>query len=40
MDRASVKLVDYEPSVLHELVLLWRASFEAGVGVFDPSRGR
>jgi ribosomal protein S18 acetylase RimI-like enzyme len=36
MNRASVELVDYEPSALHELVLMWRASFEVGVGVVDP----
>jgi GNAT superfamily N-acetyltransferase len=34
--RASIEIAEYEPSLLHELVLMWRASFEAGVGVIDP----
>jgi ribosomal protein S18 acetylase RimI-like enzyme len=31
-----VALVGYDPARLRELVLLWRASFEAGVGVANP----
>ncbi len=31
-----VELAEYQPSLLHELVLMWRASFEGGVGVADP----
>jgi GNAT superfamily N-acetyltransferase len=33
-DRAG--LVDYDPARLDELVGMWRASFEAGVGIVDP----
>jgi ribosomal protein S18 acetylase RimI-like enzyme len=31
-----VVLAGYDPARLRELVLLWRASFEAGVGVANP----
>ena len=30
-------LVDYQAAWLDELVPMWRASFEAGVGVIDPN---
>jgi GNAT superfamily N-acetyltransferase len=33
MAQALVELVEYHPSRLRDLVLMWRASFEAGVGV-------
>jgi ribosomal protein S18 acetylase RimI-like enzyme len=33
---APVELVEYEPAWLHELVRMWRASFEGGVGIVDP----
>ena len=29
-------LVDFDPGRLDELVQMWRASFEAGVGIVDP----
>jgi GNAT superfamily N-acetyltransferase len=36
-DRSSaIQLVDFEPHWLDELVRMWRASFEAGVGISDP----
>ena len=31
-----IALARFEPARLDELVLMWRASFEAGVGVTDP----
>lgn len=31
-----VALVDYRPGILDALIPMWRASFEAGVGVKDP----
>lgn len=36
MAQPVVELAEYRPSLLHELVLMWRASFEGGVGVADP----
>lgn len=36
MSTARVALVEFEPRRLDELVCLWRASFEAGVGIVDP----
>lgn len=33
---AAVALVEFDPRRLDELVHMWRASFEAGVGVTDP----
>lgn len=29
-------IVDYAPRYASELVLMWRASFEHGVGIIDP----
>jgi len=31
-----VELIDFDPGRLDALIALWRASFEAGVGVTDP----
>lgn len=36
MSAARVALVEFEPRWLDELVCMWRASFEAGVGIVDP----
>lgn len=36
MSAARVALVEFEPRSLDELVCMWRASFEAGVGIVDP----
>jgi GNAT superfamily N-acetyltransferase len=36
MAHVLVELVEYHPAHLQELVLLWRASFEDGVGVVIP----
>jgi len=33
---ADVRLTEFDPAHLRELVLMWRASFEAGVGIEDP----
>lgn len=35
-DAASIRLVEFRAEFADELVPLWRASFEAGVGVKDP----
>lgn len=35
-DAADVRIADYEPRYLDELITMWRASFEGGVGVVDP----
>lgn len=35
-DRAHCTLVEYDSARLDELVRMWRASFEAGVGIVDP----
>ncbi|MBK6787732.1 MAG: GNAT family N-acetyltransferase [Betaproteobacteria bacterium] len=32
---ASVRITDFDPSVIDELVPMWRASFEFGVGIVD-----
>lgn len=34
--EAEVRLIGYRPSFLDELIPMWRASFEAGVGIVDP----
>ena len=36
MTEAQVELVEFEPHWLDQLIPMWRASFEAGVGVSDP----
>jgi ribosomal protein S18 acetylase RimI-like enzyme len=36
VSAARVALVEFEPRRLDELVTMWRASFEAGVGIVDP----
>ncbi|OGA18724.1 MAG: hypothetical protein A3I63_07025 [Betaproteobacteria bacterium RIFCSPLOWO2_02_FULL_66_14] len=36
-DRAHCTLVEYDSARLDELVRMWRASFEAGVGIVDPN---
>ena len=36
MAKASVSLGRFEPRRLDELIRMWRASFEAGVGIADP----
>ena len=36
MTAAAIEMVDYHDAVLDELVLMWRASFERGVGITDP----
>jgi GNAT superfamily N-acetyltransferase len=33
---ANLRLIDFEPSRLDDLVAMWRESFEAGVGIVDP----
>jgi ribosomal protein S18 acetylase RimI-like enzyme len=32
----NIRISDFEPGATRELVLMWRASFEHGVGVVDP----
>ena len=32
----AIALVDYDPARLDDLVPMWRASFERGVGIIDP----
>lgn len=31
-----LRLIDFQPAFLAELIPMWRASFEAGVGIVDP----
>lgn len=33
---ATFRLAPFEPSITDELVILWRAAFESGVGIVDP----
>jgi GNAT superfamily N-acetyltransferase len=33
---ADVRLTEFDPARLRELVVMWRASFERGVGIADP----
>lgn len=33
---SGVVLEDFDPSLIDELIPMWRASFEAGVGITDP----
>lgn len=34
--QAAVQVAEFDPAVTDELVRLWRASFEFGVGITDP----
>jgi ribosomal protein S18 acetylase RimI-like enzyme len=34
---SSIRITEYEPGAIAELVPMWRASFEYGVGIVDPN---
>ena len=36
ISAAHVELIEFQPHWLDELIPMWRASFEAGVGIADP----